>query len=631
MLVVAASVALAAYWVFLVPILQAPDEDAHFDYAMTYYSAGRPVGAFERPVQHNAHQRGANPFVVYLEMQSGFDVIRHAPAVKAPPGYGSAAFYDELDGKAPVNKPQVQNPSLINGYPFLPPALTAAWMSLVHLLFPRALALFFGARLLSSALLGISLLLTFAVMRELNLTRPRALAITAITGLLPLSSFVSSYVQPEALGLTTAMLSIYASLRLRRRPDSAWLAVLLGVALGTLWVSKGQYLPFVAVPIAGMLAGPFAQWGRGHERRLLTHLAIISAPSVLLVGLNLWLTQLGNPGVNTNASRGTNFHALYVAVHHGPVDAFKFLAGSTGTTFHDFYLSGQPFATFWGDFGWVDTNMITSQLVMAGLVAGTLLLLALGLAHLLLGLRVLKLGETSHRLGRLSAVLFANPLVAATLGWTAFLFAYDTATAQTVDTQGRYWFPVLPGVIYLATEFAPAAFSSRRLRWLSSTGAYVALIAYCVGGSLVALSVVHHRYYGNGRSYEPIAVSGLAVAPGGSGAFEYLVPSGRDFSQPPQPVVPQDGQLAVGGWSQAPGHQPPRAVLVVLDGGRSVQAVSGDDGPVAGLKDGFDTILQIGNLQTGRHELRLIVVSADGTAYQPAASAAFWVVPSGAT
>src|ERR1700721_4210534 len=55
------SMLLATYWVFLIPIFQAPDEDCHADYLFTLYSRQRLFRATEVPVVGCSH-----PYIRYL-------------------------------------------------------------------------------------------------------------------------------------------------------------------------------------------------------------------------------------------------------------------------------------------------------------------------------------------------------------------------------------------------------------------------------------------------------------------------------------------------------------------------------------------------------------------------------------
>src|SRR5438132_52085 len=83
---------------------------------------------------------------------------------------------------------------LLRLYPFGYYALLAAWIRAVQICHGGITGLFFGARLLSVALLAVSLLLTYVTARELRLGRALALAVTALIGFLPLTSFMSSYI-----------------------------------------------------------------------------------------------------------------------------------------------------------------------------------------------------------------------------------------------------------------------------------------------------------------------------------------------------------------------------------------------------------------------------------------------------
>ena len=117
-----------------------------------------------------------------------------------PAGYGTAAYYRELDRQAPSVAPgwlPSRNPVYLMVYPFGYYALLALWLAPLGLLAPGSAPLFFGARLFSVLLLAVSLALTYAVARELRVPPRRALLLTTLVGSFPLVTFVASYAQPD--------------------------------------------------------------------------------------------------------------------------------------------------------------------------------------------------------------------------------------------------------------------------------------------------------------------------------------------------------------------------------------------------------------------------------------------------
>src|SRR5262249_33286029 len=169
---------------------------------------------------------------------------------KAPPGYGTSEFYNRLDNGAPSEsgenmegapKDKLRLEDLIGEYPFGYYAAVAAWMGMLHRFSGRLTVLFFGARIFSVLLLIPSLLLVYAVARELRITKKRALLFTGIVAFFPLTTFVSSYVQPDNLSFMAVMLCCYLALLVRRKPEQVRLMALLGIALALLLATKYHF------------------------------------------------------------------------------------------------------------------------------------------------------------------------------------------------------------------------------------------------------------------------------------------------------------------------------------------------------------------------------------------------------
>lgn len=637
--VVALGFGLALVWVFLVPILQSPDEDAHFDYALSIYAAGHLLRVTDRPIEPDARIRRSNPFAAFLEDRTSFDLVRHSPQVPAPPLYGTGAFYDALNHSAPPVAPQTYNPGLIGGYPFGYYALTAAWMAGVHAVDPQPLALFFGARILSAVLVALNIALSYVLFRASVLSRGRALALTAVVAIFPLTSFVGSYVQPENFAWTSATLCLLAGLRLRERPGSWAMAALLGLSAGILLVTKAHYLPYVAIAALGAAAVPYVRRRGLSWRALLARVPLLALPALVLEAIDLWVTTGRAVGLTSiSTSSGTNVSSLVSALHQGPLAAAGYLAGSALSTFFGFFVLGRVSFSFWGFFGWLDAPLLPgstwNRLVVA---AGTLILMALAARRLLaVGLALVRM----VRRGRWRwafEITFSKPAVNAYLMWTVALYTITVVAGDvSVAAQGRFWMPVIAGVFLAATELAPAGLRNRRARAAVSNLVLAGLLLYAVVGAGLALHDINKRYYANGRTYTALAVQSLVPAgAGGDASIDYVIPSDRDFNKGKWPrVVPVGGAIAVGGWALAPeGGPAPVAVFVTVDGSLDVQAVYGDDSPSvrSGLsyahRAGFDTTIQLAGLAPGQHQLTLKIVAADGrTYYDPSTKATFEVV-----
>src|SRR5262249_13081844 len=144
----------------------------------------------------------------------------------------------------------------------------------------RLTVLFFGARIFSVLLLIPSLLLAYAVARELRFTKKRALLFTSIVGFFPLTTFVSSYVQPDNLSFTAVMLWCYLALLVRRKPGQVRPVALLGLALALLLATKYHFYLAVLVPVLAMLVSDrlLRSWRPSWMRTL----ALLLLPSLVV-------------------------------------------------------------------------------------------------------------------------------------------------------------------------------------------------------------------------------------------------------------------------------------------------------------------------------------------------------------
>src|SRR5262249_26631458 len=131
--VVLAAAAQTLLWVFLVPIYQAPDEAEHLDYALAI-NAHRGLFLVQNTT-FRALPGAVHPYTRYLHQRTRTGEVAFRPAVKMPPGYGTAAFYEALDRDAPAaDSARIDRPSQLAAvYPFGYYTLLAGWIELVRL------------------------------------------------------------------------------------------------------------------------------------------------------------------------------------------------------------------------------------------------------------------------------------------------------------------------------------------------------------------------------------------------------------------------------------------------------------------------------------------------------------------
>lgn len=493
------SALLALVWVFKVPILQNPDENSHVDYAFSIYSAGRLLNVRKPPSGWNVHARaGALPeaawerishqYTLYLADSTDFQRIRFHPEEKVSPDYGTAAYYQRLDRKAPhspAKLPHLQpqdNPWLVTGYPFGYYALVAVWLGILAKFTGSVVSLFFGARILSVVLFACSLFLTYATTRELHLSKARSLALTAIVGFSPLSTFVSSSIQPDNLSLLLVLLCFYCGLLLRRaRGDRLWLLAFLGCALGALGVTKYHFFLLTLLSVLGMLVSEHI-FQRKPGAALVRKLAILLLPSMVFLGTQLWIGWGG--GVANNLRHTT------VGLLTGIQNAVT-----------NYYGGGASFASWWGIFGWMDTPLIIGSLnTQRGI---TLLMLTLTLAIVALTLlrleqvitRLISLARRGRR-RRAARIAFSNPLINSHFVFVIFMILLYALSDNTFIAQGRHWFPYILCSLLITTQYAPRALSHRKTRVLFSALMALGLAAYCAIGSYYSIQAIKERYYG---------------------------------------------------------------------------------------------------------------------------------------
>jgi 4-amino-4-deoxy-L-arabinose transferase-like glycosyltransferase len=626
--IVAVSVALALAWVFFVPILEAPDETVHFEYSAALYAGGGLVPPRDAPRLAIPSGRPI-PYPKYLEDQSAVAVITEKPEMKAPAGYGSSAYYSSVDAnlQAGETSAQLLDPPLLRYYPFGYYLLDAAAMGATSLFTASPVALFFTARAVSAALLALSLVLTYMLLRRLGCRRPLALALTAVVGAFPMTTMLSASVQSDCLSFTLSTLALLAALELRRRPhDNRWTAV-LGAALGLLLVTKVHYFAIVGIASVAMLVTQRLDMRDARGWRV--QAALLLAPATLLEPIQVW-TQWGSPSLISVGQLG-NVSDFRSSLAGGPATAAGYVLRIVGFTFLD-HTFGREFGSFWGTFGWVDTPLVLGS---PAITFGVWSLIA-GLSIALLVFTLLRLGQVGFRLMRLARrgrarralrIAFSNPVAISYFMLGAFLLSVEGYPG----IQGRYYLPFLPGVFWVALKYAPRALPGKfgpALFRMQVAG----LIAYTIAGAFFAFPTLAARYYANGRDLVPVASESLASDPR-AGRYEITQVRLPEATLGVGRLAPD--RFGVVGWAiDEPAASPAKTVFIDVDGQRFQEAVFGDDSPEAVstlgssryARCGFDAILDTTRLTRGPHQLTVRVVSADGLRlYAPGTTTEFVV------
>jgi hypothetical protein len=209
---------------------------------------------------------------------------------------------------------------------------------------------------------------------------------------------------------------------------------------------------------------------------------------------------------------------------------------------------------------------------------------------------------------------FSNPVAISFFLLAAFLFTVEGYPG----IQGRYYFPLLPAVFWVALKYAPRALPGKfgpALFRMQAAG----LVAYTIAGAIFAFPTLAARYYAHGRDLVPVARESLAPD---AHTGRYVITRLRLPEATLGVGRLQPDRVAVVGWAvDDTAAAPARTVFIDIDGAPFQQAVYGDDSPqaVAALgssgydRCGFDAILDTTRLVPGAHQLTVRVVSADAT------------------
>lgn len=479
--IVLAACGLALYWVFLVPIYQAPDEPMNLDYALAINEHG---GLFR--VHHTSYQQlptSVHPYTAYLIDRTQTARVAFNPGARMAPEYGSREFYEAIEREAPSREGlHIDTPNApFAVYPYGYYGLLALWIEALHVWSDGPVFVFFGARCLSVALLFLTLLLIHATTRRMGYGVGFSLFLTAVVGFLPLTSFVASAIQMDNLSFTLVSLCFYLAVCLRQQPGRPlWLA-LLGLAFGGLLVTKLHFFLLVSLPICLMLAtrGGMPTWPR---HVLALHLLIV--PSLIAGSIHLWSTWgttnlYGPPSEHT----GSLLHILEWVKRA----VFDFYAGTS----HE---------SFWGTFGWMDTPLIIRGRRTNEVIRFVIQVFAWGF----LGLTLVRLEQVLSRLARVAwrgrtwsalRIAFSHPLINSYFLFTVFMIWLYVRVDNRFGAQGRNWLPLILPILLTGLVYAPRALTLRRTRHLLSATTGVLLLAFCVVGSVYGLKTIDKRFY----------------------------------------------------------------------------------------------------------------------------------------
>jgi hypothetical protein len=487
---------LSTTWVFIVPIFQANDEAAHFDYAISIASAGKPI-----PMGDKKADWIVSPYTRYLLGANDYFRIAFHSSIRAPRGYGTLAYYRRLDANAPSLREPVDRPGRISYlaalYPFRFYLLEGAWMRIIALLTNSLAAVFFGGRMLCVFLTMLGLYFSYRTAINIGVPRWIGVALVIATGFFPLTTTVSAYIQPDNLAfmLVSAGLFFATQLRGAKRPMLTMAA--LGLALGFLAVTKYQFFLSAAIPIALLVVARF--WSeRPALAAALLRISALVIPTAALLRAQGALATPAYAAAAGNAVSSSILGPLHEVMESGAGATVAYIFSSTASAFRDFYITGPNAATYWGTVGSGDAPLIVGNEHVV-LALRVIISLASAIVAVLIALRIganlSRLVKVAFRRSPSQALLLAtsDPLLGAYVLFTLIIFALYVASDNVFGATGRHWYPYIFAAFLCAAWYAP-----RTLPRLRRTAPIIATLtaAYSLLSSGYATSAVLARYYG---------------------------------------------------------------------------------------------------------------------------------------
>jgi hypothetical protein len=484
---------LSAAWAFIVPIFQAPDEPAHFDYAMSIYSAGHLVRASRGPVDWIV-----SPYTKYLLRASDFERIAWRSSMRVPFGYGTSVYFSHLNAGAPnLKRPPIENGHvnyIVPSYPFGFYALEASWIKLASIFTGSLTVAFFWGRLLCVFLMMFGLYCNYRTAIRLGIPPWLTVGAVASLGLLPLTTFVSSYIQPDNLVYALVSATLFFASGLSNGDVRARTAIALGLCLGLLSITKYQFFISVSLPTYVLVSAVL--WRRQSRAASvwIWTIAILS-PTLALLAVQHWVDdaahQLAHPVLDAGYLSGEFAMGLMRGV--------EYITTVTSQAFANCFISGLCAATYWQVFGWFDTPIVIVNWTVESAIRVAISLVSVATAVVLLvscvknGLRLLALALR----GRARAGLFVfarDPMFNSYLCFLGVMLMLYVLTNNQFGAEGRQLYPFAFAGVLCVVWYAPRVLS-KKTHTLSSILTAVMVVYSVVAASFGTVDVVH-RYYG---------------------------------------------------------------------------------------------------------------------------------------
>ncbi len=449
-------------WALTFPIMLAPDEDNHYDYAVTVFTLRRGMVPSENRVGRDTH-----PVVKYLLAATRARILKVDPYVRLGPHELTLAHIRDIDRRAPITTrenlladPGLKIPYVSRAYPIGYYALAAAAIAIASFLTGgSAVWEFLAVRILSATFLVPTLIFTWLALRELKVGSIRSLVLLALIAFFPVTIWTFGSVQPDTLAAPLCAISTWVALRLRKRILDRKLYALLCVSLALLAIVKPHYLVAEIIPIFALIVTRLPLMKRPLTSvALLTALFAFPAASFASVYDTLRVQSAATGFCDTTRMIGS---AKTLS------EASSFVYDGIAAVVQDGFRGGIGLNSFWLTYtAYRNRTLIVGN---ESLTAGLLVLIPiatsiLAVASLWLLLRnAFRIFVISRRRSLLTAfkIMTSNVVINSYLAFLVIFTGVEIYVDGYMPVQGRYFLPYLGSIWLLALVRAPRVLGRR--------------------------------------------------------------------------------------------------------------------------------------------------------------------------